>query len=57
MQIQFTTEDPVELAKPIEVTLTYERVRGLDRMANENECDPATDRNPVINGRFTTVVR
>jgi hypothetical protein len=26
-------------------------------MTNENECDPANDRHPVVNGRFTTVVR
>ena len=57
MQIQFTTEDPVALAKPIEVTITWERVTDLNRMANENDCDPATERNPVVNGRFTTVVR
>jgi hypothetical protein len=56
MQIQYTTEDPIALAKPIEVTLTYERVTNLNRMSPENECDPATDRSPVVNGRFTTVV-
>jgi hypothetical protein len=56
MQIQFTTEDPVALSKPMEVTLTWERVTDTNRMTREDECDPATDRNPVVNGRFTTVV-
>jgi hypothetical protein len=57
MRIQFTTEDPVALSKPIEVTLTYERVTDLDRMIDENECDPENDRDPVVNGRFKTIVR
>jgi len=57
MQIQYTTEDSVALARPIEVTLTYERVTNLNRITPENECDPATDRNPIVNGRFTTIVR
>jgi len=56
MQIKFTTEDPVALAKPLEVMVTWERVTDTNRMVNENECDPATERNPVINGRITTVV-
>jgi len=57
MQIQFTTEDPIALAKPMNVTLTWVRVTNTNRMTEENDCDPATDRNPVVNGRFTTVVR
>jgi hypothetical protein len=57
MQIQFTTEDPVALSKPIQVTLTYLRVTDTNRMIDEFDCDPATDRNPVVNGRFTTVVQ
>ncbi len=57
MQIQFTMEDPDALAKPMKVTLTYERVTDVNRMTDELECDPATDRNPVVNGRFTTIVR
>ena len=57
MQIQFTTEDPVALSKPIEATLTWERVTDTNRITREDECDPGTDRNPVVNGRFTTVVR
>lgn len=57
MQTQFRTEGPVALAKPIEVTLTYKRVTDVNRMISEYDCDPATDRNPVVNGRFTTIVR
>jgi hypothetical protein len=56
MQIQFTTEDSVALAKSLEVTITWDRVTDINRMTNENECDPSTDRHPVVNGRFTTVV-
>ncbi len=57
MHIQFTTEDPVALAKPMETTITYVRVTDINRMTDEYDCDPATERNPVVNGRFTTVVR
>ena len=59
MQIQFTTEDPAALAKPREVTLTWERVTDINRMIDDEnaDCSAATDRNPVVNGRFTTIVR
>jgi hypothetical protein len=59
MQIQFTLEDPIALAKPINVTLTWERVKDINRMEqNADDCDnPASDRNPIINGRYTTVVK
>ena len=56
MQIHFTAEDPIALARPIQVTITHVRVRDLNRMIEENDCDPATERNPVVNGRFQTVV-
>ena len=58
MQIQFTTEDPVALAKPIEATITYVRVTDINRMIDDEfaDCGPGTDRNPVVNGRFSTVV-
>jgi len=58
MQIRFTMEDPMALAKPIEATITYERVTDINRMIDEDDtdCKPGTDRNPVVNGRFTTVV-
>jgi len=59
MQIQFTLEDPIALAKPIHVTLTWERVKDISRMEqNADDCDdPSTDRNPIVNGRYTTVVK
>ncbi len=59
MQIRFTPEDPVALAKPINATITYVRVTDINRMIDEDDtdCKPGTDRNPVVNGRFTTVVR
>jgi hypothetical protein len=58
MQIQFTVSDPVALAKPLNVTITWVRVKDLNRMEeNEQECEPAADRNPVVNGRVTTIVK
>ena len=59
MQIQLTVDDPVALARPIRVTITHERVRGFNRMEDtrDADCDATTDRNPVVNGRFTTVVK
>ncbi len=59
MQIQLTVDDPLALAKPISVTITWVRVKDLNRM-DENEdsgaCDPSVDRNPTVNGRFTTIL-
>ena len=58
MQIQFTVEDPIALAKPINVTIAYERVTDVKWMEETGpHCDPSTDRNPVVNGRFTTIVK
>jgi hypothetical protein len=56
MQIQLTTDDPIALAKPMNVTLTFERITDINRMSDEYDCDPATERNPVVNGRFETIV-
>lgn len=56
MQIHFTADDPIALAKPIQVTITHMRVTDLNRMSEENDCDPATERNPIVNGRFQTVI-
>jgi hypothetical protein len=53
MEIFFRTEDPIALAKPIDVTLHYARVTDLNRMIDENECED-NDRDPVVNGRFIT---
>lgn len=59
MQIQFMLEDPIALAKPVNVTFIWNRVKDIDRMEqNADDCDdPATDRNPIVNGRYTTVVK
>jgi len=54
IQIQATIEDPIALAKPIHVTVTHVRVTDTNRITDEDLCD--NDRNPVVNGRFTTTV-
>jgi len=59
MQIELTADDPVALAKPVHITITHERVRDFNRMEDtrDADCDAATDRNPVVNGRFTIIVK
>ena len=58
MEIHFIWDDPLALAKPIDMTIDWVRVKDLNRMEeNEQECDPAEDRNPVVNGRFTTIIK
>jgi len=59
MQIELMVDDPIALAKPIHITITHERVRDFNRMGDtrDADCDASTDRNPVVNGRFTTVVK
>lgn len=58
MQIQLTVDDPIALAKPIKITITHVRITDTNRMEDtrDADCDAATDRNPVVNGRFTTIV-
>jgi hypothetical protein len=53
IQIQTTIEDPVALTKPIHVTVTHVRITDTNRITDEDLCD--NDRNPVVNGRFTTI--
>jgi len=58
MQIQFTVNDPVALAKPMSVTITRVRIKDLNRMEeNDQECEAAADRNPIVNDRVTTIVK
>lgn len=59
MQIQLTIDDPTALAKPIQITITHVRITDTNRMEDtrDADCDLATDRNPVINGRFTTMTK
>jgi hypothetical protein len=57
LQDEFTMEDPVALAKPYKVTLSYARVTDTNRMIDETECSSTTDRNPIVNGRFTAITK
>jgi hypothetical protein len=59
MQIDFTVEDPIALAKPVHVTFNWNRVKDIDRMEqNADDCDSAaSERNPIVNGRYETVIK
>ena len=59
MQIDFTLEDPIALVKPLHVVFIWNRVKDIDRMEqNADDCDSAeSERNPIVNGRYTTVVK
>ena len=56
MQIDYTVEDPVALTKPIHATIVHSRVTDFNRMVEEEDCEE-NERDPVVNGRFTTVVK
>jgi hypothetical protein len=53
LQDEFTLLDPAALTAPFKVTFAFKRVTDTNRMIDETECDSATDRNPIVNGRFT----
>jgi hypothetical protein len=53
LQDEFTLHDPAALTAPFKVTFSFSRVTDTNRMIDETECDSTTDRNPVVNGRFT----
>jgi len=55
MQIEYTAEDPAALTKPIHATIVHTRVTDFNRMIEETDCEE-NERDPVVNGRFTTVV-
>jgi hypothetical protein len=55
MQIDYMVEDPVALTKPIHTTITYARVTDFNRMVEETDCEQ-NERDPIVDGRFTTVV-
>jgi hypothetical protein len=59
MQIEFTLEDPIALAKPIHVAFNWNRVKDINRMEqNADDCDStATERNPIVNGRYQTIIK
>ena len=52
---QFTLQDSIALTKPFEITFVFKRVKDATRMIDETECDSTTDRNPIVNGRFTSI--
>jgi len=56
MQIDYTVEDPVALTKPIHATIIHARVTDFNRMIEETDCEE-NERDPIVNGRFTTVVK
>jgi hypothetical protein len=56
MQIDYTVEDPVALTKPIHAVIVHARVTDFSRMIEETDCEQ-NERDPVVNGRFTTVVK
>jgi hypothetical protein len=56
MQIDYTVEDPVALTKPIHAAIIHVRVTDFNRMVEETDC-AQNERDPVVNGRFKTVVK
>ena len=56
MQVDYTVEDPVALTKPMHVVITHTRVTDFNRMVEETDC-AQNERDPVVNGRFQTVVK
>ena len=59
MQIEFTLEDPIALAKPLHMIFNWNRVKDIDRMEqNADDCDSAaSERNPIVNGRYETIIK
>jgi hypothetical protein len=55
IQDEFTLIDPVALTEPFKVMFSFQRVTDTNRMIDETECDSTTDRNPIVNGRFTSI--
>ncbi len=55
MRIEYTVEDPAALTKPIHATITHTRVTDFNRMIEETDCEQ-NERDPIVNGRFQTVV-
>jgi hypothetical protein len=53
LEDRLTVDDSVALSHPWQVTLTYHRLQGVDRLI-PNDCND-NDRNPIVNGEFTIV--
>lgn len=51
---QLTIEDPLAFTRPWQRTFTYRRVTDVDRMIQEDCAE--NDRNPVVNGQFSTIL-
>jgi hypothetical protein len=56
MQIDYMVVDPVALTKPIHAAIVHVRVTDFNRMVEETDCEQ-NERDPVVNGRFKTVVK
>jgi hypothetical protein len=56
MLIDYTVEDPLALAKPIHAVIVHTRVTDFNRMVEETDCEQ-NERDPVVDGRFKTVVK
>jgi hypothetical protein len=56
MQIDYTAEDSIALAKPIHAVIVHTRVTDFNRMIEETDCEQ-NERDPVVDGRFKTVVK
>jgi hypothetical protein len=56
IQIDYTVEDPVALTKPIHAVIVHTRVTDFNRMVEETDCEQ-NERDPVVDGRFKTVVK
>jgi len=54
MQIDYTVEDPLALTKPMHAVIVHTRVTDFNRMIEETDCEE-NERDPVVDGRFTTV--
>jgi len=54
MEIDYTVEDPIALTKPIHAVIRHALVTDFNRMIEETDCDQ-NERDPIVNGRFTTV--
>jgi len=57
IQNELKVEDPVALTGPFVLTLKYARVTDATRMIDETECDQSSERNPIVNGRFTAITQ
>jgi len=55
MEDQMTIDDPVAFAQPWRVTLTFRRMKGVDRLVPADCLE--NDRNPIVNGEFKIAPR